>query len=90
MKLIVAITQVATKFPIWEQAARQAIVEGGNKEIEFVDSILTQYNETKGNAQYLEEKLGKEVIKCFQDWARKKVVEQDYFIMNECFKEDLK
>ena len=90
MKLIIAITQVAVKFPIWEHSAREAIIEGGNKEIEFINSVLDQYNETEGNAKQMEEKLGIDVIKCLQQWANKKAVEQDYFIMNECIKEDLK
>jgi len=90
MKLIIAITKVATEFPILENAVRDAINNGGNDEIELINSILEQHKESESIAKFLEDKLGKDVIKCFQDWANSKSVEQDYFIMNECLKEDKK
>jgi len=90
MRLIEAIVKTAARMPILEHAAREAINQGGNKEIEFVNTILEQYHETEGNAKFLTDKLGKDVIKCFQQWANVMAVEQDYFIMNECLKEDLK
>jgi len=83
-----AITRTVVKFPIWEHGGRKAIINGGNDMIEFVNMFFDQYNETDGNAKQMEEKLGIEVVVTLQNWANKEAVKQDYFIQNECIKED--
>lgn len=89
MNINEAIKIIGDKHPIVRQAAEEALVDNNSK-IEFVNYILDQYHETYEQHDRITRLFGEEVMLCIVKWARKEALRQDYFVMNECIKEDLK
>lgn len=89
MEINEAIHSIGQRFSIMSSQVNEALTDD-NKKIEFVNMVLDQYNETSEQQERLKKLFGEEEMKTVVSWANKKAVEQDYFIMNECIKEDLK
>ena len=81
MKIEEALRIMGEKFPALKYTATKAI--NNEKElIKFLNTILSQYNETPGNKERMDDQFGEDVMKCFIDkaneinaWAEIKLME---------------
>ena len=89
MEILTAVDLIAHKFPLMRESAK--IAKNNNNElINFVNVVLDQYYETSEQQERIIKMFGKEVMNCLVKWAKKEALRQEYFVMNECIKEDLR
>jgi hypothetical protein len=68
MNIEKALRIMSERFPILKEAALKAI-DDQDALIDFLNTILEQYNETPGNKERMNKQFGEDVMQCFVDKA---------------------